>query len=160
MVGKKNSMMTPQKKDIPDLHVMRCLCHSFHSCVSYPCERLPRVVKDLIKVIYNRHCGEPQAGWYVRKVPSSLSQTSWLLLHAAVSRVLKQHAVSPQRILAPSTIHKRLSDPFSKLSLHFIDFILPILNNLSKLMQSKEPQLPKFPEVATTGVKTIVLVRH
>ncbi|KAL1469867.1 hypothetical protein MTO96_024773 [Rhipicephalus appendiculatus] len=46
MMGARNSVMTHLRKDIPNLFVMKLICHSFHLCSSYACEKLPRAVED------------------------------------------------------------------------------------------------------------------
>ena len=47
MMGKNNSLSTLLKEEIPSLFVMKCICHSFHLCSSYACQKLPRSVEDV-----------------------------------------------------------------------------------------------------------------
>ena len=49
MMGKNNSLSTLLKEEIPSLFVMKCICHSFHLCFSYACQKLPRSVEDLAR---------------------------------------------------------------------------------------------------------------
>lgn len=53
MMGVNNSLSTLLKKDIPNLFVIKCICHSFHLCDSYACKKLPRWVEDLARDTYN-----------------------------------------------------------------------------------------------------------
>lgn len=52
MTGKHNSVMSRLKEEIPNIFLMRCICHSFHLCASVACEKLPRGVEDLVRDIY------------------------------------------------------------------------------------------------------------
>ncbi|KAG0420405.1 hypothetical protein HPB47_003508 [Ixodes persulcatus] len=175
MMGKNNSVMTLLKKDIPDIFVLTCVCHSFHLCASYACAKLPRVIEDIVRDVYNYISLSPKRVDVFQKFQRLLelkphkllrpTQTRWLSLHAAVARVLEQYdaltayfaaAASTERLLAPATIHERLADPVNKLFLEFVDFILPSFTNLNRLMQSERPQLHIFREAASTSVRTIM----
>ncbi|KAG8267021.1 hypothetical protein J6590_059804 [Homalodisca vitripennis] len=48
MMGVKNSLQAHLKNDIPNLFVMKCICHSLALCASYACEKLPNDVEELI----------------------------------------------------------------------------------------------------------------
>lgn len=39
MIGSKNSAVVMLKNEIPNLFVMKCICHSFHLCASYACKK-------------------------------------------------------------------------------------------------------------------------
>ena len=61
MFGQHNSVVTQLKELIPDLFVMKCLCHTAHLCASHACERLPRVIEDLVRDISSHfaHSAKP-----------------------------------------------------------------------------------------------------
>lgn len=40
MMGQHNSLATRLLADIPNLFVIKCICHTFHLCASYACDRL------------------------------------------------------------------------------------------------------------------------
>lgn len=53
MFGRHQSLSVLLKKDVSYLFLVKCTCHSFALCASYACEKLPRVVEDLARDIYN-----------------------------------------------------------------------------------------------------------
>lgn len=60
MMGAHNSLASRLKSDIPDLFVMKCICHSFHLCASYACATLPRAVEQLARDVYNYFMSSPK----------------------------------------------------------------------------------------------------
>lgn len=60
LLGHQHSVMSLLKKDIPALYVMKCICHSFHLCASYACQKLPRFVEDLTRDVYNYFSSSPK----------------------------------------------------------------------------------------------------
>ena len=56
MFGEHHSVVSLLKQKIPNLFVMKCLCHSAHLCASHACEKLPRAVEDLICDVYSYFC--------------------------------------------------------------------------------------------------------
>lgn len=175
MMGTNHSVMTLLKRDVPNLFILKCLCHSFHLCASYACAKLPRVVEDLLRDVYNYFRTSPKRTDIFKKFQSILelkphkllhpSQTRWLSLLAAVDRLLEQYdaleayfaaAASVDRLLASETINSRLRDPVNKLFLQFLSFVLPIFNILNKQMQSEEPQIHRLVKTATTALRTIM----
>lgn len=53
MFADKNSLSQYLRKDIPNLFLMRCICHSFALCASKVCETLPWAVEDTARDVYN-----------------------------------------------------------------------------------------------------------
>ena len=174
MMGVKNSLSTLLKTDIPNLFIMKCICHSFNLCASYACKCLPRWVEDMIRDIHNYFLSPKQLGIlkefqeFAQTKPHKLlhpCQTRWLSLHSAVKRVLDQlpalilfftHAVSEDKLLAAETILQKLNDPAAKLYLEFLDFVLPFFNDLNKEMQSEEPKLFLIHERVTATLSTFL----
>lgn len=175
MMGAHNSLASRLKSDIPDLFVMKCICHSFHLCASYACATLPRVVEQLARDVYNYFMSSPKRlselkefQEFVKVKPHKLlhpSQTRWLSLQAVVSRLLEQYdalqlyftsAALSDRILAAESILDKLKDPANKLYLQFLEFILPLFNDLNKKMQSQGPQIHTMYESVSTVCKTIM----
>lgn len=77
-------------------------------------------------------------------------QTRWLSLHSAVKRLLEQlpalklfftQAALEDRLLSAESILQKLHDPFSKLYLEFLDYVLPIFSDLNKEMQTENPKI-------------------
>lgn len=101
MMGEHHSVMSFLKKDVPNLYIMKCICHSFHLCASYACEKIPRFVEDLTRDIYNYFNSSPKrtaelaqfqifCNLKIKKILHP-SQTRWLSVHSAVSRILEQY---------------------------------------------------------------------
>ena len=55
MFGQHNSVVPRLKKEVPELFVLRCICHSAHLCASY--------AEELIRDVYNyfSHSAKRQA---------------------------------------------------------------------------------------------------
>ncbi|KAJ8929609.1 hypothetical protein NQ314_017686 [Rhamnusium bicolor] len=39
MMGVHNSLASRMRETIPHIFIMKCICHSFHLCASYTCEK-------------------------------------------------------------------------------------------------------------------------
>lgn len=93
------------------------------------------------------------------------AQTRWLSLESVVIRLLEQYdalilfftdAVATERILAAETILTRLKDPLTKCFLQFLEFALPLFNNMNKEMQSSRPKIHKIHGHLSAFYKTIL----
>lgn len=174
MMGEHNSLVALLRKDIPNLYSMKCICHSFHLCASYACQKLPRYVEDLTRDIYNYFGSSPKRTSEFKqfqnfcnvKIHKLLhpSQTRWLSAHAVIARILEQYgalqlyfidAVSNRDLLAAENILQKLNDPTTKLFLQFLDFVLPFFTNLNKEMQSESPKIHILYKNVTNILKTI-----
>jgi len=101
MFGKHHSVKTLLEKDVEDLFVLKCVCHSLALCASYACTKLPNDVEQLIKEIYTymKYSFKRQSQFsefqiFVDTKPHKMlqpSQTQWLSLHSCVKRVLEQY---------------------------------------------------------------------
>lgn len=160
MMGEHNSVQSRLKTDIPFLFVVKCICHSFHLCASYACEKLPRYVEDLTRDVYNYFNSSPKrtvefeqfqhfCNIKIHKILHP-SQTRWLSVHMVVTRILEQYdalklyfidSVSNHDVLAAENILNKLNDPTCKLFLLFLDFSLPWFTKLNKEMQSEHPKI-------------------
>lgn len=160
MMGTHHSLMTLLKNDIPSLYIIKCICHSYHLCASYACQKLPRFVEDLTRDVYNYFSSSPKrisdfvefqnyANVSIHKILHP-AQTRWLSVHMVVTRILEQYnalklyftdAVSQKDVLSTENILIKLNDPVTRLFLQFLDFALPIFNNLNRDMQAESPKL-------------------
>lgn len=52
MMGSRSSVQTLLKKDIPNLVVVKCICHSLALCASRACGKLPQIIEDLVRDIH------------------------------------------------------------------------------------------------------------
>ncbi|XP_023221188.1 uncharacterized protein LOC111622947, partial [Centruroides sculpturatus] len=174
MMGSHHSLMTLLKNDIPNLYIIKCICHSFHLCASYACHKLPRYVEDLCRDIYNyfnsspkRVCEFSQFQQFCNIKTHKIlhpSQTRWLSVHGVVIRILEQYAalklyftdaVNSNDVLAANNILQKLNDPVSKLFLEFLDYVLPLFNILNIEMQSESPKLHVLYDNVCLVLKTI-----
>ncbi|XP_057339780.1 uncharacterized protein LOC130677158 [Microplitis mediator] len=90
MSGDYLSLAALFAKDIPNLFIMKCICHSFHLCASYACKELPRGVEDFARDVYSYLKNSPKRlndyqdfQKYLNIKPNKLlhpSQTRWLSL--------------------------------------------------------------------------------
>ncbi|XP_072381987.1 uncharacterized protein [Diabrotica undecimpunctata] len=174
MMGSKHSFMTLLKNEIPEIFIMKCICHSYHLCASYACEKLPRFVEDLVRDIHNYFSSSPKRISQYREFQSFCnvkfhkilhpSQTRWLSVHAAVSRILEQYnalklfftdAVQNNELLAAENILVKLNDVTTLLFLSFLDFVLPLFNNINKEMQSQSPKIHLVYSKICSTLKTL-----
>lgn len=93
------------------------------------------------------------------------SQTRWLSLESAVNRMLEQYkalvlfftdAALSERVLSAENILNDLRDPLTKPFLLFLQFVLPIFNNLNKQMQSEKPEIHKMHTAISITYKVLL----
>ena len=53
MFGEHNSDQSRLKEKIPNIFLMRCICHRAHLCASCACEKRPRTAEELLHNVYN-----------------------------------------------------------------------------------------------------------
>jgi len=163
MMGLNNSLKTLIQKDIPQLFIMKCICHSLALCANYACSKLPVEVETLIRDIYNfmhqsykRQTEFKQFQVFYDLKPNKLlqpSQTRWLSVNAAVKRVIEQYdALKSYFILqnfendklaihSCKNIHQCLNNPIYKMYFEFLEFILPVITDLNAEFQSEKPKV-------------------
>ena len=146
MFGEHNSLCSLFSKEIPHIFKMKCICHSFHLCSSYACEKLSRGVEDFARDIYNYIQNSPKRiGDYksfqnfTNVKPHKLlhpCQTRWLSLLLVRKRLLEQLPTlklffqSADRLLSAQTILNKCIEPTTELYLEFLCFVLPYFNDL------------------------------
>lgn len=163
MMGNNNSLRTLLAKDIPNIFVMKCICHSLALCCNYACLKLPDVVEKLVRSIYNfmnqsfkRQKEFQEFQKFHDLKPHKMlqqSQTRWLSLEAVVSRVLEQYEALKSYFRLQDfendtlnndkarQIYVQLNNPVNELYLEFLHFILPVIIDLNKEYQSQNPKL-------------------
>ncbi len=175
MLGAHKSLSAILKADIPHLFIMKCICHSLALCASHACQKLPRSVEDLARDIYSyfncspKRIGELEESQVFTNIkPHKIlhpCQTRWLSLHMVVSRLLEQYEalklyfideVAVDKLIATETILQRLSNPFTRLYYLFLDFVLPIFNNVNKLMQSENTQIHALHDSVSCALRTLL----
>lgn len=173
MFGKHHSVKTLLEKDVEDLFVLKCVCHSLALCASYACTKLPNDVEQLMREIYTymkysfkRQTEFSEFQVFVDTKPHKMlqpSQTRWLSLHSCVKRVLEQYKAlklyfDAEHLLdhKASEICFKLNDIKVELYLHFLDFVLPILTNLNIEFQSESPKLHTLYSKMFNAYKTLL----
>jgi len=101
MHGSKNSVQALFRKDIPNIFIMKCICHSLAFCAECACRKLPDDIEILIRNIYNyvQHSFKRQQE--LKEIQQlfnlkshkllQLSSTRWLCLLAVVKRINEQY---------------------------------------------------------------------
>ena len=157
MFGEFNSVVSRLKEKLPNIFVMRCICHTAHLCASHACERLPRTAEDLVRDIYNYFCHSAKRQEEFKVVQSfcnvephkllRLCQTRWLSLHSCISRVIEQWealeeyfkaVANEDKLLSSNKILSLLQNPLWKLYFYFLDFVLPKFTQLNVMFQSSK----------------------
>lgn len=100
MMGTNHSVQTLLKADLPDLYVLKCICHSLALCASYACLKLSRTPEDLVRDIHNYFQNSYKRlnsfhtfQIFINAKPHKLpyhSQTRWLSLVSVVKRIFEQ----------------------------------------------------------------------
>lgn len=174
MMGAQNSVMSRMIETIPHIFVMKCICHSFHLCASYACEKLPQEVEKFTRDVHNYFSNSPKRigdlklfQEFANISPLKIlhpAATRWLSLESVVKRLLSQYNALilyftdqvSQNILQANTIYNLIQKPETKLYLHFLAYVLPFFNRLNRLMQSEAPQIHILYKEVTSTVKNIL----
>ncbi|XP_043268500.1 uncharacterized protein [Venturia canescens] len=102
MVGKHNSVTALFKREIDDLIVMPCVCHSLHLCAEKASEMLPRPLEFLVRETHNWFSYSPKRlekykllyetinGSGKPNKIQGLSGTRWLARSEAIDTILNQ----------------------------------------------------------------------
>lgn len=160
MMGTNNSVTSRLREECAGITIFRCVSHSIHLCASEAAKTLPRACEELLRNIYNyfAHSGKRKYEFrefqdFCKLKPHKIlhaSATRWLSLHEAVARVLEQwnalklyfHSkVFDDRLLAVENIRVSLEDQAIVCYLHFLNYILPHINNFNLVFQNKGPSL-------------------
>lgn len=173
VLGDSYSLSSLLKEDIPHLFVMKCISHSFSLCASCACLKLPYSLEDLARDVYSyfqlytNHIELEEFEAFTSTKPHKLmhpKQTRLLSVHEVVSKLLENYdvlmsyfakATLVDRLEAPEAILERLSIPATKLYLMFLDFVLPIFDNLDRHMQSEFTQIHVLHNAVAMALKTI-----
>lgn len=173
MFGCKNSVKTLFESEINGVFVMKCLCHSLALCCSYACEKIPDEVENLIRGIYTymKYSYKRQKNFvefqnFIESKPHKLlqpSQTRWLSLLACVKRVTEQFPALKLYFQGEHLIDQKakelysmICNPFNKLYLYFLEYCLPIMNNLTLEFQSEKPKIHSIYIKMESTYKTIL----
>lgn len=174
MTGKYNSVASHFKKEIPNLFILKCVCHSLALCSSYACLKLPSSVETLTRNIYNYISNSPKRNNQFQQIQSLLefkpkkllhpSQTRWLSLESVVNRLLE--LFEPLKIYFGFAVNIDLIDTakdilnnlngIHQLYFYFLKYILRLINNVNKLFQSESVQIQNVYSELSRLLKTVL----
>ncbi|CAD6210503.1 GSCOCG00010903001-RA-CDS, partial [Cotesia congregata] len=165
-VGANHSVSTLLREDLPDIIVIKCICHSLHLCAKKAAELLPRQLEYLIRETHNWFSHSPKRkdeykeiyniinnGTGNPKKIAGLSGTRWLARYSAIDTILSQWdelkllfelSKSKEKCLTAQHLYKIISCPAFKLFLVFLYSNLKLLTNLNKLFQSNDIEMFKL----------------
>lgn len=177
IMGEHNSVCSRLRALHPGITIFRCICHSIHLCASEAAKTLPRHCEDLLRNIYSyfSHSAKRKNEFkefqeFCQTKPHKIlhvSQTRWLSLHQAVSRVLEQwrpltlyftSKAVEERLVAVQTISSSLNDPSILCYFHFLNYVLPKFNRLNLLFQKQTPTIHLLHESLTNLYRTLILM--
>lgn len=165
MVGKHNSVTAILKKELQDLIVVKCICHSLHLCAERAAETLPRQLEFLVREIHNWFAYsfkriEEYKNLYetinnnrnIKKV-QGLSGTRWLARFDAINTILDQWVELELLFSIAKNQDKcymadQLHDIMKRLPFHaFLVFLkneLKAITQLNQLFQSNQVEPVKL----------------
>lgn len=177
MFGEHNSVAVRFKREIPNLFVFKCICHSLALAVSYACKVLPPELLTLFDDIHRFLKCSPKRQETLRRFQTLLDlpehkilrffKLRWLSLVAFVSRFTEQYdalfiffqeeARSKDKKVAAEAarIHGILRNPYIPIYLHFLNFVLPLVTKRNAEFQSERPKVHELHRKMTTLFKTI-----
>ncbi|XP_011859228.1 PREDICTED: zinc finger MYM-type protein 1-like [Vollenhovia emeryi] len=161
LCGRNHSVYTLLKRDVPNLQLMRCTCHSLHLCPSKASEELPSSLDFLVREIFNWFSISPLRKINYKKTFDlincgndaqkrqmiQLSRTRWLAFYDVVKRLLEQWvelkthfriACDAEKCYTARTIRDMLEDNCNKLYLMFLKPILFEVQHLNTSFQSEK----------------------
>jgi len=172
VVNKKNednSLFTLLKAEIPNLQLLKCVCHSLHKCSEKAMEELPSSIEFLLRETRNwfAHSTVRQLEYFelysnVCEKPHKLTQlsdTRWLVLEKAVQNILtqweplKQHfhqlvnsppPKKPEKCYTARTLSSMFNDSVHYLYLKFLSPILKEISNLNVKFQAERADAVKL----------------
>lgn len=160
IMGSMNSVTSRLKQQMPGITIFRCVSHSIHLCSSAAAKTLPQDCEDLMRNVYNffSHSAKRKFEFkeyqlFCQVKPHKLLHpcaTRWVSLQQAVDRVIEQWQSLKvyfdkiwigEKLSAVQSIHEGLHNRFIFAYLAFMNYILPQLNSINLIFQSKGPTL-------------------
>lgn len=175
MFGQHNSLMALLKKDVKNLFVMKCICHSIALCASYACNVIPKEVESLLYETYTYfkyssvRTNELNNIQELLELPVrkllKLHKVRWLSLQAVVNRFVelydalfhyfKKETERNQKNMEAINIFKKLRNHMNLIYLKFLKFILPFVNEVNVEFQSEKPKIHRLYQRMESTFKTI-----
>lgn len=157
MLGKNNSVLSRIIEKNEAVFSIGCICHLGNLCVKDGLKSLPVNIDDLLVDIFyyfkhsSKRIEEFQAFQDFTETDNEQilkhCPTRWLSLGKVVKRTLSQFVALKSYFASHKDVEKtgkvkainaRLQDPLTLLTLHFLDFILPQINQFNVLFQTED----------------------
>lgn len=157
MIGINNGLYQKLKEDVPNLILIKCVCHSLQLAVSHAAnDTLPRVLEYLISETYNwfsrsssRKCNYSELYKTINdgKEPKKIVQlanTRWLSIESAISSILNQYLElkthfeivrNSEKCYSAELLYNMYKD---EINLLYLLFLKPILNHIQQVNKAFE----------------------
>lgn len=174
MMAAENSVAAKFKLKIPNIFILKCICHSLALAVSYAVRALPSHLEQFMSDVYcylkYSHKRQLALGQLQQllDIPEhkilKMMKVRWLSLSSAVSRYIEQYDAlfhffkaeshNPKNTEAKS-IFEQLRNRFTLLYLHFLNFILPVVCKRNLEFQSISPKIHTLHKKMETLLKSV-----
>ncbi|KAK3908822.1 Zinc finger protein 862 [Frankliniella fusca] len=167
LIGRHNSVYSRLKEEIPQIQLIRCVCHSLHNAASEAAAEMPADLEFLVRETRNWFARSPLRRLQYRDLfgainngamPANLVQlsaTRWLAWSRAIDVVMSQWLelkthfgiiAGSQKSSDKCTVGRKLSDLYRneehKLYLLFLQPITKALNQLNLKFQATDAEVP------------------
>ena len=148
------------KQKNPDVFSIGCICHLVNLCAKVGVKQLSVPIDDLLVDIYYHfeNSSKRQKTYKNFQLFTEVDDMNilkhcpacWLSLHKVVDRVFNQYAAlssyfesndDVEKSGRVRNIHELLKSPLTQLTLRFLHFVLPLLNEFNKLFQTDKSQI-------------------
>lgn len=165
MFGDNNGIIAKIREKNPHCIFVKCVCHSVALAVSHACKILPRNLEQLVKDVYNYFSQSSKRQREFLEFQDFTNSEKhkilrhydirWLSMHNCVNRILEQWAplklffqgqyLSDKRQhVSCEFLYNSFNDNLILLYLHFLDFVLPIVNKFNIVFQGDYPVTHTF----------------
>jgi hypothetical protein len=161
--GNNNSIVSRILAANPHCIVIKCACHSCALAVSHACSVLPRNLEQLVKECYNYFSCSSKRLLEFQEFHEFTNSDQyrmlrfysirWLSFGSCVERIYNQWAALKlyfdgqylvDRLQASEFLHEQLSNPFTKLYFAFLKYVIPVVNKMNTIFQSRSPSVHSF----------------
>lgn len=156
--GNKNSLKTRFVKDIPQLFVLTCTCHSLALCSSHASEKLPNDMEHFIQSVYGYFKNSSKRQILFENVQKLLEikphkmlkycPLRWLSMNSCITRILEQYDALFEFFRnektaneAAKVLFEKMSNPYTIMYLEFLEYVLPFVNKVNVEFQSEKPKI-------------------
>lgn len=155
MLGRNNGFQVLLRKDVPDVFIIGCVCHSFALCSSHACACLPSWLESFIKNIccyFARSSKRQHDFQLLQEVVAApkhkmlkLSQTRWLSRGKVITRILEQWEAlrlffeakaKTDKVDGAGQLYKTMTTPGTRHMLLFLNYVLQKVDRMNLEFQS------------------------